>query len=358
MGSRKAEAYQEAGVDVEAGEAFARALAPLAARTRRKGSLGEIGGFGGFFDIAALNYSDPVLVAASDGVGTKTLLLEDDAGWHIAGMDLVAMCVNDLVAQGAEPLFFLDYLAVGQLDQAQAIALLEGVADACREARCALIGGETAEMPGLYQGKTYDLAGFAVGAVERDKILPSPKTKEGDKILGLASNGIHSNGFSLVRHILQKKALLLKAPFPQNKSQSTRAALLNPTRLYVRPLLSLLRSDAGKYVRGIAHITGGGITGNLPRALGKAEDCAVEIDAASLPMGDAFSWLQEAGALSDADMLGTFNCGIGMALLIEESAEEEIRALLEDKGEKVIEIGRVLKREKGGAKITIQGALL
>ena len=339
------DAYGRAGVDIDLGSAFARRIAPLARRTARRGAKAQIGGFGGLFDLSKTRFRDPVLVASSDGVGTKILLARDEAAWRAVGMDLVAMCANDLIAQGAEPLFFLDYMASGALDMRRGVAIMEGVSDACREAGCALIGGETAEMPDLYQKGEYDLAGFAVGAAERGRLLPSGEAREGDAILGLASNGVHANGFSLIRRIMKEAGAALEDAAPFQEGGSFRDILLAPTRLYVRPLLKILREEADG-VRGLAHITGGGLTENVPRALG-AKGLMAELNAASLPMPDIFRWLAARGSLSDAEMLRTFNCGIGMAVIADAARAEAITESLEDRGERVYALGAVRRAQEG-----------
>ena len=349
------DAYRQSGVDIDAGSAFARAIAPLARRTARRGASAEIGGFGGVFDLAKTRFQDPLLIAASDGAGTKILLARTDWAWRVVGMDLVAMCVNDLIAQGAEPLFFLDYIASGAINMARDTAIVEGIAEACREARCALIGGETAEMPGLYQNNLYDLAGFAVGAVERGRLLPSRSAKAGDAILGLASNGVHANGFSLLRRIMDEKGIHADSDFPDQSGRSFAETLLTPTRLYVRPILKLLRKE-NHGVRGLAHITGGGLIDNLPRALAQ-KGLTAKIRADALPMGEPFGWLKEAGNLSDAEMLRTFNCGVGMALIAAADQADSIAETLEEEGERVIPLGRLQKEKARGKKIEIIGKL-
>ena len=304
--------YREAGVDIDAGDALVRAIAPLARGTARPGAAAEIGGFGGLFDLAQAGFRDPILVATTDGVGTKLQLLAQTARHRIAGIDLVAMCVNDLVVQGAEPLFFLDYYATAKLVPEAAEEVIAGIAEGCREARCALIGGETAEMPDHYKPGDYDLAGFAVGAVERACRLPRSDIAAGDVLLGLASSGIHANGFSLVRRILREQQLGLAAPAPFATGQSLADALLVPTRIYTRSLLSLLgHTDV---VKGMAHITGGGLIDNIPRVL--PEGVVARIDASSWRAPPVFLWLYETGGLRPEEMVRTFNCGIGMVLVV------------------------------------------
>jgi phosphoribosylformylglycinamidine cyclo-ligase len=332
--------YRDAGVDIDAGNTLVEAIGPLAKTTRRKGVLGAIGGFGGLFDLKACGFRDPVLVAATDGVGTK-LKLAIETGLHEGiGIDLVAMNVNDLVVQGAEPLFFLDYFASGKLDLGVAETVIGGIAKGCKEAGCALIGGETAEMPGLYEPGDYDLAGFAVGAVERRAILPRKDIKSGDAILALPSSGVHSNGFSLVRRVVQRSGFHLSDPAPFAGGQSLSAALLTPTRIYVKQILAAIRKTGA--IKALAHITGGGLTDNIPRVLPRA--LAAEIDLASFALPPVFQWLQREAALDDAEMLRTFNCGIGMILIVAPQDKGRVfRAL----GKEAMEIGAIAKRGRG-----------
>ncbi|MBT4768967.1 MAG: phosphoribosylformylglycinamidine cyclo-ligase [Rhodospirillaceae bacterium] len=332
--------YKDAGVDIAAGNALVDAIKPLAKATGRPGADGALGGFGGLFDLKAAGFTDPVLVAATDGVGTK-LKLAIDTGLHDGiGADLVAMCVNDLVVQGAEPLFFLDYYATGQLDPKTAESVIASIAASCREAGCALIGGETAEMPGMYEGGDYDLAGFAVGAAERGQILTGQNVGNGDVILGLASSGLHSNGFSLVRKIIEGRGLDLTDPAPFENGKSLGEALLAPTRIYVKNCLRAHRS--GK-VNAFAHITGGGIIENIPRILPKGL-CA-EIDAASWPLADVFAWLAGNGDILPNDLALTFNCGIGMAVITAPEDAHSVAENLRAGGETVYEIGQVKARQ-------------
>ena len=294
--------YAQAGVDIDAGNEMVNRIKPLVRSTRRPGADGEIGGFGGLFDLKAAGFSDPVLVAANDGVGTK-LKVAIEAGIHdTVGIDLVAMCVNDLVVQGAEPLFFLDYFATGKLDPEQGAAIVSGIAQGCLQAGCALIGGETAEMPGMYRDGDYDLAGFAVGAAERGQLLPSGTLAEGDVLLGLASSGVHSNGYSLVRRIVEMSGLDYAAPAPFDASTSLGAALLEPTRIYVKSLLAAIRETGA--IRALAHITGGGFPENLPRVL--PEGLAAEIDLGAIQPPAVFSWLAQTGGVAAEEMLRTF----------------------------------------------------
>ncbi|MDN2564995.1 phosphoribosylformylglycinamidine cyclo-ligase [Aquibium sp. A9E412] len=336
--------YADSGVDIDAGNALVERIKPAVRATRRPGADGEIGGFGGLFDLKAAGFADPVLVAANDGVGTK-LKVAIEAGRHdTVGIDLVAMCVNDLVVQGAEPLFFLDYLATGRLDTEQAAAVIGGIAEGCRMAGCALIGGETAEMPGLYAGGDYDLAGFAVGAAERGTLLPSDDVAEGDVLLGLASSGVHSNGFSLVRRIVADAGLGYDDAAPFAAGESLGAALLAPTRIYVRPVLEAIRGTHG--IKALAHITGGGFPDNLPRALPAAFAAEVELDAIAVP--PVFGWLAEAGGVAEAEMLRTFNCGIGMVLVVAAGQAAQVAAVLQKAGETVTTLGRVVPRRDAG----------
>ena len=313
--------YAAAGVDIAAGNALVERIKPAAAATRRPGVMAGLGGFGALFDLRAAGYSDPVLVAATDGVGTKLKIAIDTGVLCGVGVDLVAMCVNDLVCQGAEPLFFLDYFATGKLEVDRAAAVVEGIARGCAEAGCALIGGETAEMPGLYAGEDFDLAGFAVGAMERGAALPAG-VAEGDVLLGLPSSGVHSNGFSLVRRIVADAGLTWDAPAPWGGG-SIGAELLEPTRIYVRPALEAIRAGG---VRALAHITGGGLTENLPRVL--PEGLGAEIDLTSWEFSPVFSWLSVEGNVSHEEMLRAFNCGIGMVAVAAPDRAEALAALL------------------------------
>jgi phosphoribosylformylglycinamidine cyclo-ligase len=303
--------------------------------------MGGLGGFGALFDPAPLGYRDPLLVATTDGVGTKLKIAIEAARHDTIGIDLVAMCVNDLVVQGAEPLFFLDYFATGRLAVPVGTAVIAGIAAGCRESGCALIGGETAEMPGVYQGADYDLAGFAVGIVERDRLLPRPDVQAGDVILGLASSGLHSNGFSLVRRVVETSGLGYgdAAPFGTG---SLAEALLAPTRLYVRSCLALAR---GGSVKALAHITGGGLLENIPRVLPDA--LQAEIDAAAWPLPPVFAWLRRQGGIAEAELARTFNCGIGMMAVVAPEAADEAAASLAAAGETVHRIGRVVDRPAG-----------
>ncbi len=335
--------YRDAGVDIDAGNALVRAIGPLAARTKRQGALGAIGGFGGLFDLKPCGFADPVLVAATDGVGTK-LKLAIDTGLHAGiGIDLVAMNVNDLVVQGAEPLFFLDYFASGKLDLEVAKTVIGSIATGCKEAGCALIGGETAEMPGLYAKGDYDLAGFAVGAVERSALLPRKDIEPGDVILALPSSGVHANGFSLVRRVVERSGLRLSGPAPFARGKTLGQALLTPTRIYVRQILETIRRTGA--VKALAHITGGGLTDNIPRVL--PNKLAAEIDLGAFPLPPVFAWLQREARLDQAEMLRTFNCGIGMILVVAPQDVERVLRHLED--DEARKIGAIAKRGRGDA---------
>jgi phosphoribosylformylglycinamidine cyclo-ligase len=318
------------------------AIKPLAKATARAGSDAGLGGFGALFDLKAAGYRDPILVATTDGVGTKLKLAILTGRHDTIGIDLVAMCVNDLVVQGAEPLFFLDYFATGKLEVGTARRILAGIADACREVGCALIGGETAEMPGMYAAGDYDLAGFAVGAVERGAALDGTSVETGDIILGLAASGVHSNGFSLVRRIVEQSGLAYDAPAPFDSARNLGEALLTPTRLYVKSCRAALATGG---IRALAHITGGGLLENIPRVL--PAGMAAEIDARAWPLPAVFAWLAETGHIAPMEMARTFNCGIGMVAVVEATAVERVHAALADAGETVYRIGRIISRVEG-----------
>jgi phosphoribosylformylglycinamidine cyclo-ligase len=324
--------YRTAGVDIDAGEALVEAIKPLARATTRPGVLGGIGGFGALFDLKAAGFRDPILISTTDGVGTKLKIAIETGIHHTVGIDLVAMCVNDLIVQGAEPLFFLDYFATGKLSVAQARAVISGIAEGCRDAGCALVGGETAEMPGMYAAEDYDLAGFAVGAAERDTLLPTGVTP-GDTVLGLASAGVHSNGFSLVRRVVAASGLAWTDPAPFEPGATLGHALMRPTRIYVRALLALHRAGL---LKAAAHITGGGLPGNLPRVLPPGTAAALHT---GWPVPPVFPWLARAGNIAPAEMLRVFNCGIGMALVVSDPAAAT--ALLQAQGETVTLIGTI-----------------
>jgi len=345
--------YADAGVDISAGNALVEAIKPLARSTARPGTDSALGGFGGLFDLRACGYQDPVLVAANDGVGTK-LRIAIDIGIHdTVGIDLVAMSVNDLIVQGAEPLFFLDYFATGKLDVATARAVIAGIAEGCRQAGCALVGGETAEMPGMYSGDDYDLAGFAVGAVERDRILPRKDIEPGDVVLGLASSGPHSNGYSLIRKLVQLSGANYSEPAPFAPEGTLGQILLTPTRIYVRSLLSALKASDG--IKGLAHITGGGFLENIPRVL--PPDVVAEINLDAVPCPPVFGWLCRVGNISEREMLRTFNCGIGMVIIVSHSTAENVAELLRQSGEAVVHLGSIASRGSEEAQVRASGRL-
>jgi phosphoribosylformylglycinamidine cyclo-ligase len=332
--------YAEAGVDIDAGNRMVDLIKPFVRSTARPGADVEIGGFGGLFDLARTGYKDPILVAATDGVGTK-LKIAIETGLHdTIGVDLVAMSVNDLVVQGAEPLFFLDYFACGTLDPILGARVMAGVAAGCRQANCALIGGETAEMPGLYAPADYDLAGFAVGAVERGKVLPRRDIAPGDPVLGIVSSGIHSNGFSLVRRIVDQQRLRWEDPAPFDPTQTLGRALLMPTLIYVGGCLSAIRTTGA--VKALAHITGGGLTDNIPRVLPAGR--GVRIDLRRVPVQPVFQWLAQAGRVAETEMLRTFNCGIGMVAITEPERAGAVEAALVQAGHAVVPLGEVVER--------------
>ncbi len=327
-------------MDIDAGAALVEAVKPLARSTARPGANADLGGFGGFFDLKQAGYSDPMLVAATDGVGTK-LTVAKEAGLHGGvGIDLVAMCVNDLVVQGAEPLFFLDYFATGALEVDQARDVVAGIAEGCKQAGCALIGGETAEMPGLYGAGEYDLAGFSVGAVERGQALTGEDVVPGDVVLGLASSGVHSNGFSLVRRMVADAGLGYGDPAPFDPEQSLGEALLEPTRIYVKSCLAALAAGG---LHGLAHITGGGLSENLPRIL-PSKTCA-KLDGGAWPLPPVFAWLAGLGGLPETEMIRTFNCGIGMAAVVAAESAPDLIRIFEEAGEQVSQIGRIEAQE-------------
>ncbi|WP_347139358.1 phosphoribosylformylglycinamidine cyclo-ligase [Paracoccus sp. SSK6] len=344
--TRNGISYRDAGVDIDAGNALVERIKPAAAATARPGVMDALGGFGALFDPRAAGYDDPVLVAATDGVGTKLRIAIDTGHLDGIGQDLVAMCVNDLVCQGAEPLFFLDYFATGKLSVDEGARVVESIARGCKAAGCALIGGETAEMPGMYHDGDFDLAGFAVGAMQRGTALPQGVV-EGDVLLGLASDGVHSNGYSLVRKVAERAGLGWKAASPFGEGELG-AALLTPTRLYVKPALAAIRAGG---VHALAHITGGGITENLPRVLPK--DLGAEIDLTAWSLPPVFRWLAEAGGIEQAEMLKTFNSGIGMILSVAAERADALTDLLAAQGETVHRLGRVV----AGQGVRYSGAL-
>jgi len=343
--------YKQAGVDIDAGNALVEAIKPAVRSTRRPGADGEIGGFGGLFDLKAAGFKDPVLVAANDGVGTKLKIAIDTGKHDTIGQDLVAMCVNDLVVQGAEPLFFLDYFATGKLDVTQGTAIVEGIAEGCRLAGCALIGGETAEMPGMYQGNDYDLAGFAVGAAERGALLPRLDIAAGDVLVAIASSGVHSNGYSLVRRIVDLSGLAWNAPAPFATDRTLADALLEPTRIYVKSLLTALRAGLG--IKALAHITGGGFIDNIPRVL--PDHLAADIDLGAVTVPAVFGWLAKTGGMSEREMLRTFNCGVGMLVAVAPDDAEKLVDSLTASGETASIVGKLT--ERAGEPVTFRGKL-
>jgi phosphoribosylformylglycinamidine cyclo-ligase len=350
---RNSMTYADAGVDISAANALVEAIKPLAKATRRKGTDSALGGFGGLFDLKACGYKDPVLVAANDGVGTKLRVAIETGLHHGVGIDLVAMSANDLIVQGAEPFFFLDYFATGKLDLAQARAVIAGIAEGCKQAGCGLIGGETAEMPGMYHGKDYDLAGFAVGAVERKRILPANDVGPGDVILGLASTGPHSNGYSLIRKIVEMSGLGYDAPAPFANGKTLGEALLVPTRIYVKSLLKVFRKN--KSIKALAHITGGGFLENIPRVLPKG--CVAEINLNKVPFLPVFGWLRDIGGTPEREMLRTFNCGIGMIVVVKAKDAEAVTAALKKSGEEVVTLGTLRKRKGKEEQVSTSGSL-
>ena len=333
--------YKDAGVDIDAGDALVERIKPLAKKTMREGVLAGIGGFGALFEVPK-RYREPVLVSGTDGVGTKLKLAFEWNMHDTVGIDLVAMSVNDVLVQGAEPLFFLDYFACGKLDVDTAAAVVGGIARGCELAGCALIGGETAEMPGMYPAGEYDLAGFAVGAVEKSKILAGQQVAEGDVVLGLAASGVHSNGFSLVRKCIERAGAQLPATLD---GKPFRQAVMEPTRIYVKPVLAALAQHPG--IRALAHITGGGLLENIPRVL--PDGLAAQLRAGSWPQSDLFAWLQRTAAIDDHEMNRTFNNGIGMVVVVAPGEAAQVAATLRAAGEQVHEIGQIVARGAGAA---------
>ena len=338
--------YRDAGVDIDAGDQLVENIKPFAKRTLRPEVLGGLGGFGALVEISK-KYQNPVLVSGTDGVGTKLKLAFEWDIHHTVGIDLVAMSVNDILVQGAEPLFFLDYFACGKLDVARATDVIKGIAEGCEQSGCALIGGETAEMPGMYPEGEYDLAGFAVGVVEKSKVINGRSIRPGDVVLGLASNGAHSNGYSLIRKIIERSNPDLDAEFDGGKT--LRQAIIAPTRLYVKPILAALEKFE---IKGMAHITGGGLTENIPRVL--PENCVAQIDAQSWSLPKLFQWLQQAGNVERQEMYRTFNCGIGMAVIVSAEQADAAQAFLAGQGETVYRLGTI--RERAGSEHQTQVA--
>jgi len=331
--------YRDAGVDIEAGESLVERIKPLVQKTQRPECLGNIGGFGGLFELPIDRYRRPVLVSGTDGVGTKLKLAVMLNRHDTIGIDLVAMCVNDVLVLGAEPLYFLDYFATGRLSPEHAQSVIAGIASGCETAGAALIGGETAEMPGMYSPGDYDLAGFCVGVVEKDQIIDGSHIRAGDQILGLASSGLHSNGYSLARAVLERSSATLGQPIGET---TLGEALLAPTRIYVRPILALLKAVP---IHGIAHITGGGLTGNIPRIL--PDNCDCRIDATAWPRPEIFQWLQSEGSIDDTEMLRTFNCGIGLVIIVSSDTAAQAHEMLKASGETVYRLGEVQAGSRG-----------
>lgn len=339
--------YAQAGVDIDAGNALVERIKPAAKATNRPGVMAGLGGFGALFDLKAAGYEDPVLVSATDGVGTKLRIAIDTGNLQGVGIDLVAMCVNDLVCQGAEPLFFLDYFATGRLDVARAAAVIEGIAEGCRLSGAALIGGETAEMPGMYDGEDFDLAGFAVGAMERGRTLPDG-VAAGDHLLGLASSGVHSNGYSLVRRVVEQTGLGWDGDCPWDNLRTLGAVLLEPTVLYVKGAVAAQKASA---INALAHITGGGLTENLPRVL--PEGLGAEIDLSVITPPPVFRWLADQAGIEPSEMLKTFNCGVGMVAVAAPDKADMARAAFEAAGHTVVDLGRIVK----GTGVSYRGSL-
>jgi phosphoribosylformylglycinamidine cyclo-ligase len=344
--------YAQAGVDIDAGNRMVELIKPLVKATARAGAGAEIGGFGGLFDLKRAGFADPVLVAATDGVGTKVKIAIETGRHDTIGIDLVAMSVNDLVVQGAEPLFFLDYYACGKLEPEMGAAVVAGIAIGCREAGCALIGGETAEMPGLYRGDDYDLAGFAVGAAERGQLLPRGNIAEGDVVIGLASSGVHSNGYSLVRKVVERSGAAWSEPAPFAPEVTLAEAILTPTRIYVKSCLAVIR--ATQAVKGLAHITGGGFPDNIPRVLPKG--LGARIDLARVPVLPVFKWLANEGGIAPAEMLRTFNCGVGMIAIVAAQDADTVVQAFSGQGDKAAAIGTVVRADDA-ARVTYDGKL-
>jgi phosphoribosylformylglycinamidine cyclo-ligase len=344
--------YAQSGVDIDAGNRMVELIKPLVRATARPGSDPELGGFGGLFDLKRAGFRDPVLVAGTDGVGTKVMIAIETGRHETIGIDLVAMSVNDLVVQGAEPLFFLDYFACGKLAPEVGAEVVKGIAQGCRDARCALIGGETAEMPGLYKTGDYDLAGFSVGAVERDAVLPRG-VAAGDVVLGLSSSGLHSNGYSLARKVVETAGLRWEAPCPFAPGMTLGEAMLAPTRIYVRSCLAAIRETGG--VKALAHITGGGFTENIPRVL--PDDLSVRIDLRRVPPMPLFKWLAKTGGIAESEMLRTFNCGIGMIAVVVPAKADAVADVLAREGESVTRLGEVVAAGPGAPRVIYDGHL-
>jgi len=348
--------YRDAGVDIDAGNALVDAIKPLAKSTNRSGVVSDLGGFGGFFDLRGAGYHDPILVAATDGVGTKLKIAIETGHHEGVGIDLVAMCVNDLIVQGAEPLLFLDYFATGKLDVEAARDVIAGIAEGCRQAGCALIGGETAEMPTMYSDGDYDLAGFCVGAVERGQALTGSGVAVGDVVMALGSSGVHSNGFSLVRRIVELAGLSFDDPAPFEAGSTVGKALLEPTRIYVKSCMAALRATAEESgqggIRAFAHITGGGLTENIPRIL--PEGTGVRLEAGSWSVPPVFPWLSAAGGVTRSEMVRTFNCGVGMVVVVSADRADQVFDLFAAEGETVSRIGRVTECPGDSPRVVIE----
>ena len=344
--------YRDAGVDMDAGDALVEAIKPFAKRTMREGVMGGIGGFGALFEVSK-KFKEPVLVSGTDGVGTKLKLAFHLNKHDTVGIDLVAMSVNDILVQGAEPLFFLDYFACGKLDVPTATAVIKGIAAGCEQAGCALIGGETAEMPSMYPEGEYDLAGFAVGAVEKSKLIDGSKIVPGDVVLGLASSGAHSNGFSLVRKIVAKSKLKWSAAAPFDRKRKLGPVVLTPTRIYVKSCLAAIRQT--KAIKALTHITGGGFPDNIPRVLPKG--LGAHVDLSRVPVLPVFQWLAQAGRVAEPEMLRTFNCGIGMIAVVEPGKADAVAKVLKREGERVVRLGEVVRASKGEPRVTYTGHL-
>ena len=345
--------YADAGVDIDAGNAMVEEIKPLVRATRRAGADAEIGGFGGLFDLKAAGFKDPILVAANDGVGTKVKIAIETGLHETIGIDLVAMCVNDLIVQGAEPLFFLDYYATGKLEPTVGAAIVKGIASGCIASGCALIGGETAEMPGLYAKGDYDLAGFAVGAAERGTLLPKSGIQAGDRLIGLPSSGIHSNGFSLVRRIVEGSGLKWDAPAPFDPERNLGSALLEPTRIYVKPMLQALKTTNA--IKAMAHITGGGFPDNIPRVL--PDGFGVRVDLTAIKVPPVFGWLSKTGGVVQEEMLRTFNCGIGMVVVVDAEHANEALNTLKAVGEEAVFLGDIVIETEGQPRVAYIGQL-
>jgi phosphoribosylformylglycinamidine cyclo-ligase len=345
--------YAQSGVDIDAGNRMVEMIKPLVKATARAGADAEIGGFGGLFDLKRTGFKDPVLVAANDGVGTKVKIAIETGVHNTIGIDLVAMSVNDLVVQGAEPLFFLDYFACGKLDPEVGAAVVAGIADGCRQAGCALIGGETAEMPSVYHGDDYDLAGFAVGAVERTEVLPRNNVSAGDVLIGIASSGVHSNGYSLVRRIVEKSGLKWSARAPFDDTRTLGDAMLTPTRIYVKPCLAAVRRF--RSLKALAHITGGGFPDNIPRVLPKGLGASIDLGKVKAPK--VFRWMATVGDVAQNEMLRTFNCGIGMIAVVAPGDADAIAALLIAEGETVVRLGEIVPTAGAAERVVYSGQL-